>query len=399
MGGVKVELQNNKGFSLVEVLVSIVILAILFVTAMNTFATVTKVNAKTSKDQKASTLAQNILESLDTMSLEDTINQFHGTDFKIISSNLNDGANGYYNLQNNSYGEYMISDSKYKPATPAYLTTPNRTSYYLAIENVKDRGTSFDVMIKLDTSTYSDSKYDKTMNNYEMPNLMKLDASKVTIVDLKNDYDSIAYTNFISQYLGFLGGLATPVDPASSLSDDIKYATKKLITLDILKDNLTSSLNVKCNVGYSAKIGSGSLEKTYTDSTSVFNGSTLIPEGATIDGNVYFFYTPSMFTGNDVIKINNNGTKINFYLVNQKSNLATNINVTTNDTNSGVSTIFTNYQGTLINSVAASNKNLYTLQNKNHRIYDISVSVYPEGTLATQVLDKAYVTFQSAKEN
>ena len=169
--------------------------------------------------------------------------------------------------------------------------------------------------------------------------------------------------------------------------------------MDILKDNLTSSLNVKCNVGYSAKIGSGSLEKTYTDSTSVFNGSTLIPEGATIDGNVYFFYTPSMFTGNDVIKINNNGTKINFYLVNQKSNLATNINVTTNDTNSGVSTIFTNYQGTLINSVAASNKNLYTLQNKNHRIYDISVSVYPEGTLATQVLDKAYVTFQSAKEN
>jgi len=393
------KLQDNKGFSLIEVLVSIVVLAILFVTAMNAFASVAKVNTKANVEQKAATLAQNVLESLETLSLETTISQFHGTSFEIISSNLSDGANGYYSIQNSDYGEYMVSDSKYIPATTVYLNNTNRKEYYLAIKNVNDHGSVFDVMIKLNTGTYSDTKYVDTMNNFAMPNLLKLDESKVAIIDLKNDYDSVAFSNFASQYISFLDGQPIPSQPPSNLSDNIKTLTNKTITLSVQKNNALSSLNVKGNVSYATKLGSGAYEKSYTDGTDVFNGSNAIAAGAAIDGNVYLFYTPSMFTGKDSIKINNTGTKINFYLVNQKNDLATNINVTTNDSNGGLTTVYTNYQGTLINGIAATNKNLYTQQNMNHRIYDVTVSIYPKGTVDSKVLDKAYVTFQSAKEN
>lgn len=393
------KLPNNKGFSLVEVLVSIVVLAILFVTAMNAFISVARVNTKANVQQKAATLAQNVLESLETRSLEDTISQFHGTSFELVSSNLNEGTDGYYNIPVSSYGEYMISGTRYIPATTPYLNTPNRKELYLAIKNISDGDSTFDVMIKLNTATYSDSKYVDTMNNFDMPNLLKLDENKLAIIDLKNDYDATAFSNFASQYISYLDGLVIPSAPPSNLNENIKSSTNKVIKIGIEKNASLTNLKVSCSVDYDTRIGSGSYAKTYTDHTDIFNGFKPLIESSIVDGNIFLFYTPSMFTDKDNIIINNNGAKVDFYLVNQKSDLASNIRLTTSDINSGVTTIYTNYPGTLINGVAAMNRNLYTQRISDQRIYDVSVSVYPKGTLDSHVLDRAYVTFQSAKEN
>ncbi len=391
-------LQNNKGFSLIEVLISIVVLSILFMAAMNAFATVAKINKKADMDQKAATLAQNVLESMETLSLEETLSQFHSPDFDIISSNLNEGDDGFYIMPADAYGEYMKNGTRYLPATAEYLGRPDRKVYYLALRGVKDNNAAFDVMVRLDTALYGDSKYVDTMNNFEMPNLLKLDANKVSIVNLKNDTDSIALSDFVTQYTSYLNSLPTPSVPPSTLSNDIKAATNKTITLDIIKSS-ASSLQVSCKLNYTTTAGSGAYQKSYTYNTDAFSGTTTIEPGSTKDGNVYLFYTPSMFGGRDVIKVINNGAKINFYLVNQMDTLGTNINITSSDTSSGASTFYTNYPGTLVNGVAIANRSLYEKQNSDERIYDISVSVYPKGTIDSQVLDHAYVTFQSAKEN
>ena len=56
--------QSNKGFTLVEVLVAILILAIIVVPLLSAFVMSAKTNAKARQTLRATTLAQNVMEEL-----------------------------------------------------------------------------------------------------------------------------------------------------------------------------------------------------------------------------------------------------------------------------------------------------------------------------------------------
>lgn len=86
---------NNSGFSLVEVLVAIVILAIISLPVLSTFSNAAKINAKARRVENANTAINNIVEEARIVSLDDLAN-----------------GNGKYNYQTlgTSIDTYLVAD-------------------------------------------------------------------------------------------------------------------------------------------------------------------------------------------------------------------------------------------------------------------------------------------------
>ena len=61
---------NNSGFSLVEVLVAIVILAIISLPVLSTFSNAARINNKARRTENANTAINNIIEEAKSMSLD-----------------------------------------------------------------------------------------------------------------------------------------------------------------------------------------------------------------------------------------------------------------------------------------------------------------------------------------
>ena len=70
-------LKNNQGLTLVELIVSIAILAIIVLPLLTSFVQATKTNVKAKNKQYATEAAQNIMEGLQNVSLEDVVYQFN----------------------------------------------------------------------------------------------------------------------------------------------------------------------------------------------------------------------------------------------------------------------------------------------------------------------------------
>ena len=70
-------LKNNQGLTLVELIVSIAILAIIVLPLLTSFVQATKTNVKAKNKQYATEAGQNIMEGLQNVSLEDVVYQFN----------------------------------------------------------------------------------------------------------------------------------------------------------------------------------------------------------------------------------------------------------------------------------------------------------------------------------
>ena len=92
---IRKEKLNNSGFSLVEVLIAIVILAIISLPVLSTFSNAAKINAKARRTENANTAINNIVEEARITSID----------------NLADGE-GKYNYQTlgTSSNTYLVAD-------------------------------------------------------------------------------------------------------------------------------------------------------------------------------------------------------------------------------------------------------------------------------------------------
>lgn len=82
--------NSNQGFTLVEVLVAVIVLAVVVIPLLNSFLTASRANAKAKKLMDATTAAQNVFEELKGEKLDDFIAVYTETKEKIMKS---DGTN------------------------------------------------------------------------------------------------------------------------------------------------------------------------------------------------------------------------------------------------------------------------------------------------------------------
>lgn len=135
----KSKLNRNAGFSLVELLISITILAIIVIPLLNVFLTSNKLNIKSRQTLRATTMAQDIMEGLKAYNIEELKAQFN----------------------NPSEGFYVVDDSivKGEIKEEAALEVdehgdPCDGLYYFSMSRVTLQGTEYDALIKVDARDY-----------------------------------------------------------------------------------------------------------------------------------------------------------------------------------------------------------------------------------------------------
>lgn len=150
---------NDKGFSLIEILISIAILVIIMVPLMGNFIRSMQMNKKAENYQIQSNLAASVMEGLKASSVSELIDEFNGSDFRLIPNELED----YMRVEPEGADEYRKT-----------LANDERETDYFAIHGVKSGGSVYDVFIKLDAVTEY-KKDEEALNNFNIPEIINLD--------------------------------------------------------------------------------------------------------------------------------------------------------------------------------------------------------------------------------
>lgn len=405
--------RNDKGFTLLELIISIVVLVLVMLPLMNSFYRSAQMNKKAEDIQYQSNLAANIMEGLKNLDIEDTITQFKGpvSNFTVLT----DGS-----------GTPIVEDVmvlKFNPVTGKYEevvlnsneTLSEQSAYYFAIHGIREGSTAYDALITMNSTTYTTAS--NILNNYQMPEAINLDAlsngllfsegaaagdtkdqqALDTFLQWGEDYarqlfsTSSDYRDYRTAYDQWINdcetaqmqALPTPVPPAQVTFNPASYPG--YCDVATLKQNITKTMKVtidqaasntvKYEIIYTCNWPSGStLNRTISDQVSVTNYSKVLE-------NIYLFYQPSLFKNSmdvhyDMVEVQNLTTAnpVNFYLAKQAGSIALpHVKITQSDPDS--ITVFTNLDPVYVDSSSAINGGIVKTEQKN-RIFEVKVQLY-----------------------
>lgn len=319
--------KNNKGFTLLELLIAVVVLAIVIVPMLRSFVTSHRVNAKSRHVMRATTLAQNEMEIFEKEKLEDLL----------------DPAKFSYTVDDTTL---RTADDGSKHV--AYTFTRS------GIINDESGRDMFDVVVKLDPSVSSAGVYD-AQNTEEilfMNTISALD-SATYIQRVRNDLnengeDEEVYKLYATrQHPDGVTGTSWTVDMFAQ-------ELKRKITLKIEQEDAGGfkTTTVKVRYDYESSYGHVPEEyKKYTTKDKVFfnNSQTLDETGNPIElKSVYLFYAPRYDTPNvdEIIIENQEKLPVNIYIIRQ--------NIL--DSHDQIKGVYTDTAGVLQNTVPAGYK-------------------------------------------
>ena len=145
---------SNAGFSLVELLIAVTILAIIVIPLLHMFVTSTRINVKSRQMLRATTVAQDIMEGLKAYTLEEVRTQFTPPD-GVSGSSYFYPSEGFYVVNPKLIQVGVREIAELEVDDP---DDPDNEIYYFGIENLKMQGGEYDALIKLDASTYTEAK-------------------------------------------------------------------------------------------------------------------------------------------------------------------------------------------------------------------------------------------------
>ncbi|NLO08599.1 MAG: prepilin-type N-terminal cleavage/methylation domain-containing protein [Clostridiales bacterium] len=420
---------DDKGFSLVELIISIAILVIIMVPLMSNFIRSMQMNKKAEKYQLQSNLAASLMEGLKASTTKEIINEFNGPkdSFEIIPNDIDD----IMRLELIAPGEYK------KRETGIY--DEQATDYY-AIHGVIAGGSAYDVFIRLDAATESYKTEADDLNNYPMPEIINLDeeangllfsdGSSVyksnetdpdgktleALVQLGEEYaystlySSQAYLDYLTAYNQWLvacneaamKGISPPPEPTpptlASLGLDIytdadyikKYVTKNMI---ITVNDTSVSYEIKYNCYLWAPI-------------DITHQIDQVKYASTVE-NIYLFYKQSIFqsalnpgdnTYADIIYIHNKEAenKVNFFIADQNNTLFNPIKIErpTDDSVKVFTNVLSYEANTGMLPINPTLVNTYEL----NRIFDITIDICKAETEQSNRYKEVYYTLNSTKE-
>ncbi|MGN0386843.1 MAG: prepilin-type N-terminal cleavage/methylation domain-containing protein [Lachnospiraceae bacterium] len=347
-------LKNNKGMTLVEVLVAMMILTVVSLVLLRAFVSATKYNKIAKEKQREITLAQSIMESFKAYDMEEIVKQFHGVDvFRIYS-----GAHGTVGeVGGNSYDaskdEFVRNDGGADPA--------NADKYEFKIESVDYDGGLYDVQITLEP--------DKSVNSLveiaEAPEFNKFndafysgetaEQANALILDKVKNY-LVTYEAFDTSDSG-----NPNLDSFSDMSNYIVVDSRDLyVTMDYSGSaqivNVKSVYDFEINgISFTCTDGTSVTDAIYDSSliddvvceTKIYDNS-ITGAGTASLNNVYINYCPYYANPTvDSIHINNNlGTVKDVYLIKLSQGYS--------------GTLLNTYESSYRPSVSVANCELYT---------------------------------------
>lgn len=171
------QLNKNAGFSLLELLIAVTILAIITIPMLHMFVTSARINGKSRITLRATVLAQDIVEGLKAYHIDEIQDQFNGLeDFEMLNTSVIAGDCTYkedVKREIDENGPDPDDSSKAKPG-----------KYYFVLKNAKLENSRFDVLISVDATGYVEgttpTKHDSFLNTS--------DVAKVTSTEKNSGY-------------------------------------------------------------------------------------------------------------------------------------------------------------------------------------------------------------------
>jgi hypothetical protein len=173
----------------VELLISVTILAIIVIPLLHVFLTSSKINIKSRKTLRATTVAQDIMEGLKAYDIDELKTQF------------NEPAEGFYVINDSLIKGGVGEDTERETAEVSTDAegNPNPGYYCFTMEGVTLQGSEYDALIKIDGRDYMDSGiHTANQNNTDATGTPKAhnnsDFAIVSAVDEKNGTVAETYT-------------------------------------------------------------------------------------------------------------------------------------------------------------------------------------------------------------
>ena len=204
--------QNNAGFSLLEVVLSMAILAILSIPLMSYFTQSMKYNAKMADKQHASVLAQEVMEDLKNQ------------------PNLVQKVNGGGYESTYLTGRHYTIAVPYPPAAPESGLTGGTVEYYGAADAINEK---YDIRVKIGTDT--------TENASPVPQIDGIDGN-TDVVALENGQLQDACSYFMAQNTTY----AKEHHVIPSDQNTISNAMRRRIAITVKKESVQVACFYRC---------------------------------------------------------------------------------------------------------------------------------------------------------
>ena len=262
--------SSNEGFSIVELLVAVAILAAVFTPILQSFLTAANINSKSQKLQNATSLAETIMEDVKGNSIAD----------------LHEEA---VNGTSNSIMEFLSSGQTSESSD--FVNTPPYTINYTNISATQGR--KYDASVTISTSEYSETSDISGINDAnikELPKIngLKTDEHAVLSWEL-NQYDGSAMVGLVDENTND-GDEALRTAKLTTIRPTAEKNT--YISIDYDKDvngDKTKLLKITCTVEYKSGVSTDK-PLQYLVYTGYFEDKSGDKSGGP---NIYLFYTAS----------------------------------------------------------------------------------------------------------
>lgn len=255
---------NNKGFTLIEVLITVAIIAVIVAPILTGIVTSMKVNRRSDELQNTTGVAQGIMESISGMSLEELAISLGGTsapmDFLTMPS-----ANDHMEILSASGGVSLpscVTSTLNADGTYSYEFNKNSSNvYYFGIKDVEYDGKKYDVKVTLDARDY-----------YNGAGAAEQGYNEVEYVDLSN-YDEkrdglYLYTDYDDNKI------------AQKIVDDTMAMGQNLTLTDVKRVG-TRTMTIKITTEHKILAGGTDYPYTKAEITTVWEvPSVYVAEGA-----------------------------------------------------------------------------------------------------------------------
>lgn len=256
---------NHKGMTLIEVVVAMAILAIVVTPALRIFASSSGTNLRSRQRQRATTVAEGVMESMKAYTLEQLCVQFYNSSFKGITSETANPA---------SMSVVGIDAAGTELSSPLPLRsdmTLNRDlyGYKFKVQNAASEGMYYDIEATVvPSSTHSPDVLSMYSPNAYSDAIICLNEDMN--YDVQSKLDEKARTEFENNFSSYHSGASSHTIDSVTISN-----LKRLIELDVADDGSTQKVVVKVTYTCEAKVdyhyisgGTGantSGSKTYDD--------------------------------------------------------------------------------------------------------------------------------------
>lgn len=396
------KIQNNKGFSLLELLISVGILAIILVPLLNNYVIATKSNQKARHIQVENNIAQNILEQVKGKSIADIAKEFcYPEDFPLYSATLSEMnlSNGNYSKVTNAANFSSIrSEVGAGSGIYEYSFVEKSTPYYFAMMNIEEDGRLYDALITFDSSNYVEdtSTTSSGYNQYEMPIISDL-TSENHVVAIQQGEEASALTSLYNNHLMYYAQEEILYN-ATKKEDDPEYSENhtrntlsdvtRALTKTIKVQFISSGTNVQAKIifVYSASIpGAGSISYDMVDEIL-----------ETTKDSIYILYQPSKSNVFDVTIDSSLGTlSYDIYMVEQET---TEVLISRTINSEGLPGGITLYSNVDYLNLAGSknNQTLVKREEAKNRIYRMKIQIFNAGSNFTS--SELCTEFETTKE-